>query len=75
MGFSLVNIIEIVYFATVRVYQNIGIIYEKNFFERKSQEKPATDYKIAPIQKHLFEIYKNDFKYFNYPINESHSIK
>lgn len=75
LGFSLVNIIEIVYFATVRVYQNIEMIYGKSLFKRKSQEKPATDDKIAPIQKHLFEIYKNDFKYFNYPINKSHSIK
>lgn len=75
LGFSLVNIIEIVYFATVRVYQNIELIYDKKLFQWKLREKSATDDKIVPIQKQLFEIYKNDFKYFNYPINKSHSIE
>lgn len=64
VGFSLVSIIEIFYFLTVRLYQNIASAKdlqpnsEDTQFDKKTQIHSGTDRKIR-------EMYVNDFKNFN----------
>lgn len=63
LGFSLVNIIEIVYFATVRLYQNISLVYGNNKTQNEAlvHKKP----KLTAEDKRIRDMYVNDFKKFD----------
>lgn len=58
LGFSLVNIVEIVYFATVRLYQNISLVYNNaKQNEGAIHQKP----KLTREDKQIRNMYVNDF--------------
>ncbi|XP_055304381.1 pickpocket protein 28-like [Sitodiplosis mosellana] len=62
LGFSLVNIVEIVYFATIRLYQNISLVYDNaNQNETPIHQKP----KLTQEDKRICNMYVNDFKTYD----------
>lgn len=62
LGFSLVNIVEIVYFATVRLYQNISLVYDK---PKQNEEFTNQKTKLTEEDKRIRDMYVNDFKNHN----------
>lgn len=71
VGFSLVNIVEIVYFATVRLYQNISLVYDtgkQNDIVTQPTQKLNTqeDQRIRNMYVNDYKVY--DRKMFHYRI-------
>lgn len=61
-GFSLINIVEIIYFSTFRLYQNaIGKNSTQIFLEAK-QVQPVERYLDSKEERRIREMYVNDFK-------------
>lgn len=60
IGFSLVHIVEIVYFATVRLYQNIPLVMNP----KSNEDDDSTHSKIRSSSEdvRIREMYVNDFK-------------
>lgn len=62
LGFSLVNIVEIVYFATVKLYQNISLVYDNS----KQNEVPNhQNSKLTKEDRRIRDMYVNDFKKYD----------
>lgn len=60
LGFSLVNIVEIIYFATVRLYQNISLVYD-NSKQNEVQPIQQKASKLITEDKQIRDLYVNDF--------------
>lgn len=63
LGFSLISLVEILYFATVKLYQNIPEVYnlrsnEKIFEKSKMTDKPSS---VQALGKAVKELYVDDF--------------
>lgn len=62
LGFSLVNIIEIIYFATVRLYQNISLVYDDG---KQNESAIQQNPKLTEEDKQIRSMYVNDFKKYD----------
>lgn len=60
LGFSLVNIIEIIYFATVRLYRNISVA-----MKTKTHQNVDQTFHLSKEDKQIREMYVNDFKKYD----------
>lgn len=62
LGFSLVNIVEIAYFATVRLYQNISLV---NSSEHNPQEILVNKLNTKEEERRIRDMYVNDFRKYD----------
>lgn len=61
-GFSLINIVEIIYFSTFRLYQNaIGKNSKQKFLEAQ-QVQPIQHFIDCKEERKIRQMYVNDFK-------------
>lgn len=64
LGFSLISLVEILYYATVKLYQNIPEVYNSHGDEEAIEKSKTSDASLSVLtfnKKKISEIYVADF--------------